>query len=104
MKQRFYLLVIVLMVAAVVATACADDDAPSKSAPTSLNDQVSPTAQVSSTSNPEPTEPPLINTPVPVATELAPDFTLPSIQGSEYTLSDFRGEQPVLVVFYRAYW
>ena len=52
---------------------------------------------------PEPTEPVLINTPVPV-TNLAPDFTLPSIQGTEYTLSDFRGEQPVLVVFYRAYW
>jgi hypothetical protein len=53
---------------------------------------------------PEPTEPVLINTPVPVTADLAPDFTLPSIQGTEYTLSDFRGEQPVLVVFYRAYW
>jgi peroxiredoxin len=52
---------------------------------------------------PQSTEPVLINTPVPVA-NLAPDFTLPSIQGTEYTLSDFRGEQPVLVVFYRAYW
>ena len=53
---------------------------------------------------PEPTEPVLVNTPVPVTADLAPDFTLPSIQGTEYTLSDFRGEQPVLVVFYRAYW
>jgi len=52
---------------------------------------------------PMPTETVLINTPVPVA-NLAPDFTLPSIQGTEYTLSDFRSEQPVLVVFYRAYW
>ena len=52
---------------------------------------------------PQSTEPVLINTPVPVA-NLAPDFTLPSIQGTEYTLSDFRSEQPVLVVFYRAYW
>ena len=34
----------------------------------------------------------------------APDFTLPSIQGPEYKLSDFRGKQPVVIVFYRAYW
>jgi hypothetical protein len=52
---------------------------------------------------PEPTEPVLVNTPVPVS-NVAPDFTLPSVQGSEYTLSSFRGEQPVAVVFYRAYW
>jgi len=52
---------------------------------------------------PEPTEPPLINTPVPVA-NTAPDFTLPSIQGPEYTFSQFRGEKPVAIVFYRAYW
>ncbi len=51
----------------------------------------------------EPTEPPLVNTPGPVS-NIAPDFTLPSIQGSEYTLSQFRGEKPVVVVFYRAYW
>ncbi|MEE8045402.1 MAG: redoxin domain-containing protein, partial [Dehalococcoidia bacterium] len=53
--------------------------------------------------SPTPTEPPLVNTPVPVA-NTAPDFTLPSIEGAEYTLSQFRGTQPVAVVFYRAYW
>ncbi len=54
-------------------------------------------------SMPEPTEPALVNTPVPVS-NIAPDFTLPSVQGPEYTLSQFRGEKPVAVVFYRAYW
>jgi hypothetical protein len=52
---------------------------------------------------PLPTEPVLINTPVPIE-NLAPDFTLPSIKGDEYTLSQFRGKQPVVIVFYRAYW
>ena len=53
---------------------------------------------------PAPTSlPVLVNTPGPVAM-LAPDFTLPSIEGPEYTLSEYRGKQPVLVVFYRAYW
>lgn len=54
-------------------------------------------------SEPPAETPVLVNTPGPVA-NLAPDFRLPSIQGPEYALSDFRGEQPVLVVFYRAYW
>ena len=62
----------------------------------------SPATSVANLSPPL-TEPPLINTPVPVA-NTAPDFTLPSVQGVEYTLSQFRGEKPVAVVFYRAYW
>jgi len=49
------------------------------------------------------TEPPLINTPVPV-TNAAPDFALPSVQGPEYTLSQFREDKSVAVVFYRGYW
>ena len=65
------------------------------------------TAETATSSPPvaksDPIEPPLVNTPGPV-TSSAPDFTLPSIQGSEYTLSQFRGEKPVVVVFYRAYW
>ena len=51
----------------------------------------------------EPTEPPLINTPGPVL-NTAPDFTLPSVQGTDFTLSQFQGEKPVAVVFYRGYW
>ena len=38
------------------------------------------------------------------AGEEPPDFTLPSTEGPDYTLSEYRGKQPVLVVFYRAYW
>jgi thioredoxin-dependent peroxiredoxin len=42
---------------------------------------------------------------VSVATALevgqqAPDFTLPSTEGKELSLSQFRGKQPVLIEFY----
>ncbi len=35
----------------------------------------------------------------------APEFTLPSAnKGTEISLSQFQGGQPVVLVFYRAYW
>jgi cytochrome oxidase Cu insertion factor (SCO1/SenC/PrrC family) len=34
----------------------------------------------------------------------APDFTLASFEGEPVTLSDFRGEANVLLVFYRGHW
>ena len=39
--------------------------------------------------------------------ELAPDFTLPNANaadGTEISLSQYRGDQSVVLVFYRAYW
>ena len=41
----------------------------------------------------------------PVAVgEMAPDFTLQDQQGRKVTLSDARGQSPVVLVFYRGYW
>ena len=35
----------------------------------------------------------------------APDFTLPAAnKGTEISLSQFQGDKPVVLVFYRAYW
>lgn len=34
----------------------------------------------------------------------APDFTLRSLGGQSYTLSDFRGRKDVILVFYRGHW
>jgi len=37
-------------------------------------------------------------------TDLAPDFSLVTLAGPVVTLSDFRGERNVVLVFYRGYW
>lgn len=34
----------------------------------------------------------------------APDFTLASLEGPRVTLSDYRGSQDVVLVFYRGHW
>ncbi len=36
----------------------------------------------------------------------APEFTLPAVNrdGTEISLSQFQGDKPVVLVFYRAYW
>lgn len=36
--------------------------------------------------------------------DTAPDFTLASFDGPPVTLSDYRGEANVLLVFYRGHW
>jgi len=40
---------------------------------------------------------------VPVGT-VAPTFSLPAIDGSTVALEQFRGKQPVVLVFYRGWW
>ncbi len=72
-------------------------------APAAVLESTAPTSAPAVDVPAEPTEPTLVNTPGPV-TSTAPDFTLTSIQGDEYSLSQFRGDKPVAVVFYRAYW
>ena len=36
--------------------------------------------------------------------EPPPDFTLPDASGHPVALADYRGQKPVLLVFYRGYW
>lgn len=38
------------------------------------------------------------------AGDLAPDFTLAALGGPAITLSHYRGEKNVILVFYRGYW
>jgi len=35
---------------------------------------------------------------------IAPDFSLPNANGDPVTLSELAAEQPVVLVFYRAFW
>ncbi len=95
--------------------------------PTIVKNQVQPTA----TPVPEPTEaPPPADTPAPAATtapapddtpapsettapavtfaeddaDKAFDFTLPNAHGGDVTLSQYRDDKNVVLVFYRAFW
>jgi cytochrome oxidase Cu insertion factor (SCO1/SenC/PrrC family) len=43
------------------------------------------------------------NRPIAVG-DAAPDFTLEDQNGKKITLSDARGKNPVVLVFYRGYW
>ena len=72
-----------------------------------------PTSQtVVTTQSPTPTAPGLPTPTLPASQanfppgvgDIAPDFTLPVATGGEITLSQFRGDTPVVLVFYRAFW
>lgn len=58
-----------------------------------------PTPQSGSASTPWPSEEP--GSLIPAAGEPAPDFTLPSVSGDAVTLSDYRGQKNVVLLFYR---
>jgi len=100
--------IIALIALAVVLTACGDTTAPAEPAATAA--PAPPTATDTPAPPPEPTpQPTATAAPEPAATPAperpaAVDFSLPSAQGPQYTLSSFAGQQPVVVVFYRAFW
>jgi hypothetical protein len=65
----------------------------------------SPVPTATSTAPALPTSAPV--EPAGVGTEpgdIAPDFTLPSANGPDVTLSALSAQQPVVLVFYRAFW
>ncbi len=83
-----------LALAAMAAIACGASEDGERS-----DSAQAPTAQVRST----PTSVP-VDAPLHAQIEVAPDFTLPSANGSNVTLSELSSEQPVVLVFYRAFW
>ena len=74
---------------------------PTSTAPVATLPAVDPTAtsEAGSQSDPTPTSEPAISN-----RAIAPDFTLPNANGEQVTLSELSAEQPVVVVFYRAFW
>ena len=99
-------MVLVATVLTLTLAACGEDAATAETAA-----EATPVAtQAPATPTPQPTpalapHPPI--TPPPTQTPARPaavDFSLPSAQGPQYTLSSFAGQQPVVVVFYRAFW
>ena len=105
--RRMVAAFIAVAAAAVVLTACGEDAEPAAPAaevkyaaieapaPPTATDTPAPTPQPTTTSAPQPPAP---------AMAAAVNFSLPSAQGPQYTLSSFAGQRPVVVVFYRAFW
>jgi hypothetical protein len=64
---------------------------------------LSPTATATPPLAPSPTIPGGTEAPlgIPASGDNAPDFTLPSVWGDAFTLSHYRGEQNVVLLFYR---
>ena len=88
----------------------------SRPAPTFVDNVVQPTATPEPEDTPEPaptavpTEPPEPTaTTAPSVTfvdesDMASDFTLPNAHGGDVTLSQYRDDKNVVLVFYRAFW
>ena len=69
-----------------------------------LNDgNAHPTATATQPPAPSPTAPGGGEAPdgLPAIGERAPDFTFPSVWGEAFTLSNYRGDQNVVLLFYR---
>ncbi|MCY4111544.1 MAG: hypothetical protein OXF96_06350 [Chloroflexi bacterium] len=100
----------------VVLAACGDTTAPAEPVAESAPAATAASAPATATAAPPPAptpQPTATQAPQPAATPTPPpaparpvavDFSLPSAQGPQYTLSSFAGQQPVVVVFYRAFW
>lgn len=89
-------------VVAVAAVACTGEGSHGESdnqisSPANIGASATPTR--TPTPTPEPTEVPFHS-----QISVAPDFTLPSANGSPVTLSELAAEKPVVLVFYRAFW
>jgi cytochrome oxidase Cu insertion factor (SCO1/SenC/PrrC family) len=116
--RRMVAAFIAVAAAAVVLTACGEDAEPAAPAaevkyaateapapPTATDTPApppAPTPQATPASVPQPPATP--TPPAAPARAAAVDFSLPSAQGPQYTLNSFAGQQPVVVVFYRAFW
>ena len=110
--RRMIAACIAVAAAAVVLTACGEDAEPAAPAAevkyAAIEAPAPPTATDTPAPPPAPTPQPTptIRCPQPPAPArtAAVGFSLPSAQGPQYTLNSFAGQQPVVVVFYRAFW
>lgn len=105
-RTRARYLLFSLLASVVSLAACAGSEAAA---------QPTPTASAPAADSTLATQPPA---PAPTATSrakpstgplnlrisVAPDFTLPNANGSDITLSALSSQQPVVLVFYRAFW
>ena len=103
------MLLSVLLLIAVTALACGTASATlvPDSNDSGERDSKSVIAQTEAGSNELPTSKPASVALAAVGNEVglaAPDFTLPRSGGGAFTLSSFRGDRNIVLVFYRAFW
>ena len=77
--------------------------------PSTITEELPETTHNTESSIPvAPTEPVVIQPTPPSPSKLAwpeaPDFSLPSAQGTQVELSSYKGDKNTILVFYRAYW
>ena len=103
-----FLVAAVALISLAVACGTEPEARPTPEAPAeaTVEQTAVPTAVPTPTEAPPPTETPTA-TATPTAEppqDLAIDFTLPSARGVDVTLSSYRGEQAVILVFSRGLW
>ena len=104
MKSRRVLIPVLMLglcgaILGVYNFAAVDNSTPLVTPSTEPTSDPSPAAR----SNPTPVRPPTPSTDAAILAigDQAPDFTLPSVSGDPVTLSSYRGQENIVLVFYR---
>jgi len=100
--RRVFISFVIIVICAGVMSSCGPSDNGTALSPTATGLPIS-TATAAPPLAPTSTAPGGTEAPggIPVIGDSAPDFTLPSVWGDAFTLSNYRDDQNVVLLFYR---
>ena len=101
-KRVFVPIIMLAVCAGILVTynlAAVSEPAPTPTPTRTPRAQSTATLQPGPAATPQPTQD--LGADIPAVGELAPDFTLPSVWGDPVTLSSYRGQKNVVLLFYR---